>query len=58
MRGYPSSCWPKETTGMAPASVMFGKELRFPRDLLFGTPPDNKQPMTEQITPIIMPVNI
>jgi hypothetical protein len=43
---------------MAPASVMFGKELRFPRDLLFGTPPDNKQPMTEQITPIIMPVNI
>jgi hypothetical protein len=58
MGGYPSSYWPKETTGMEPASVLFRRELRFPRNLLFGTPPHNEQPMTEQITPIIMPVNI
>jgi hypothetical protein len=38
MRGYPSSCWPKETTCITSASVMFRRELRFPLDMLFGTP--------------------
>jgi hypothetical protein len=41
-----------------PASMMFVRELRFPCDLLFDNPPDKEQPMTELMTPIIMPANI
>lgn len=32
-----------EITGQKPASTIFGRELRFPADLIFGHPPD--QPM-------------
>jgi hypothetical protein len=28
-----------DTTGFTPASLLFGRELRLPSDLLFGTPP-------------------
>jgi hypothetical protein len=33
-----------DTTGLTPASLVFGRELRLPCDLLFGVPPDKKRP--------------
>jgi hypothetical protein len=36
-----------DTTGFTPGSFLFGRELRLPSDLLFGTPPDNERPMIE-----------
>lgn len=30
-----------ETTGKTPSSVVFGRELRLPSDIMFGTPEDN-----------------
>ncbi|KAJ4437535.1 hypothetical protein ANN_17680 [Periplaneta americana] len=32
-----------DTTGMTPANMVFGRELRLPCDLLFGTPPSADQ---------------
>jgi hypothetical protein len=33
-----------DTTGSTPASLVFGRELRLPCDLLFGAPPDKERP--------------
>jgi len=32
-----------ETTGVTPATMVFGRELRLPCDLMFGAPPDKEQ---------------
>jgi hypothetical protein len=32
-----------ETTGVTPANLVFGRELRLPCDLMFGAPPDKGQ---------------
>jgi transposase InsO family protein len=36
-----------DTTGLTPASLVFGRELRLPCDLLFGAPPDKERPTTD-----------
>ena len=36
-----------ETTGLTPANMLFGRELRLPCDLLFGAPPDKAEPINE-----------
>jgi hypothetical protein len=36
-----------DTTGLTPASLVFGRELRLPCDLLFGVPPDKERPTTD-----------
>jgi hypothetical protein len=36
-----------DTTGFTLASLLFGRELRLPSDLLFGTPPDKERPTLE-----------
>ena len=36
-----------ETTGVTPASMVFGRELRLPRNLMFGAPPDKEQSRTD-----------
>jgi hypothetical protein len=36
-----------DTTGFTPASLVFGRELRLPCDLLFGVPPDKERPTTD-----------
>jgi hypothetical protein len=33
-----------DTTGLTPASLVFGRELRLPCYLLFGMPPDKDNP--------------
>jgi hypothetical protein len=33
-----------DTTGLTPANLVFGRELRLPSDLLFGAPPDKELP--------------
>jgi hypothetical protein len=35
-----------DTTGLTPASLVFGRALRLPCDLLFGAPPDKERPTT------------
>jgi hypothetical protein len=35
-----------ETTGVTPASMVFGRELRLSCDLMFGAPPDREQSVT------------
>jgi hypothetical protein len=35
-----------ETTGVTPANMVFGRELRLPCDLMFGAPPDKEQSVT------------
>jgi hypothetical protein len=42
-----------ETTGMTPANVVFGKELRLPCDLLFGAPPDKEQSTTDYAADLV-----
>jgi hypothetical protein len=36
-----------DTTGFTPARLLFGRELRLPSDLLFGTPPELDRPTIE-----------
>jgi hypothetical protein len=36
-----------DTTGLTPASLVFGRELRLPRDLPFGVLPDRERPTTD-----------
>jgi hypothetical protein len=36
-----------DTTGLTAASLVFGRELRLPFDLLFGVPPDKERPTTD-----------
>jgi hypothetical protein len=47
-----------DTTGLTPASLVFGRELRLPCDLLFGVSPDKELPKPiMQQTSRIMPDN-
>jgi hypothetical protein len=36
-----------DTTGFTPASLLFGRELRLPSNLLFRTPPEKERPTME-----------
>jgi hypothetical protein len=36
-----------ETTGVMPASMVFGRKLRLPCDLMFGAPPDREMSTTD-----------
>jgi hypothetical protein len=36
-----------DPTGLAPVSLVFGRELRLPCDLLFGARPDKERPTTD-----------
>jgi hypothetical protein len=36
-----------ETTGMTPANMVFGSELRLPCDFLFGAPTDKEESTTD-----------
>jgi hypothetical protein len=54
-----------DTTSLTPASLVFGRELRLPCDLLFGAPPDRERPTTDAadladqyMTSTNMPANI
>jgi hypothetical protein len=42
-----------ETTGVTPASMVFGRELRLPSDLMFGAPPD-KMSTTDYTTDLVV----
>jgi hypothetical protein len=42
-----------KTTGTMLASMSFGKELCLPCKLLFGVPPDKKQPMTDYMAELM-----
>jgi hypothetical protein len=44
-----------DTTGFTPASLLFGRELRLPSELLFGTPPDKKRPTIEHAANLVDP---
>ncbi|PNF24989.1 hypothetical protein B7P43_G08361 [Cryptotermes secundus] len=41
------------TTGLTPAGLVFGRELRLPCDLLFGAPPDKEQPNTDYAADLV-----
>jgi hypothetical protein len=42
-----------DTTGLAPARLVFGRELRLPCDLLFGEPADKERPTTDQAADLV-----
>jgi hypothetical protein len=42
-----------DTTGFTPASLVFGRELRLPCDLLFGVPPDKERPRTNYAAELV-----
>jgi hypothetical protein len=42
-----------DITGFAQTSLLFGKELRLPSDLLFGTPPDKERPTIEHAANLV-----
>ena len=42
-----------DTTGLTPAGLVFGRELRLPCDLLFGVPPDKEQPTTDYAADLV-----
>jgi hypothetical protein len=42
-----------DTTGLTLASLVFGRELRLPCDLLFGAPPDKERPATEYAADLV-----
>ena len=46
-----------ETTGVTPANMVFGRELRLPCDLMFGAPPDKEQSVTDNaaLRPVALP---
>jgi hypothetical protein len=41
------------TTGLTPASLVFGRELRLPCDLLFGAPTDKERPTTDHVADLV-----
>jgi hypothetical protein len=41
------------TTGLTPASLVFGRELRLPLDLLFGAPPDKERPTIVRVANLV-----
>jgi hypothetical protein len=42
-----------DTTGLTPASLVFGRELQLPCDLLFGTPPNKEKPTTDYAASLV-----
>ena len=42
-----------ETTGVMPASMVFGRELCLPCDLMFGAPPDKEQSVTDYTADLV-----
>jgi len=42
-----------EATGVTPTNMVFGRELRFSCDLMFGAPPDNEQSTTDYTTALV-----
>jgi hypothetical protein len=42
-----------ETTDVTPASMVFGRELRLPCELMFGSPPDREQSTTNYATNLV-----
>jgi hypothetical protein len=42
-----------DTTGLTPASLVFGRELRLPCDLLFGAPPDKERHTTDHAADLV-----
>jgi hypothetical protein len=42
-----------DTTGLTPASLVFGRELRLTCDLLFGVHPDKKRPTTDYAADLV-----
>jgi transposase InsO family protein len=41
------------TTGLTPASLVFGRELQLPCDLLFGVPSDKERPTTDYAADLV-----
>jgi transposase InsO family protein len=42
-----------DTTGLTPARLVFGRELRLPCDLLFGAHPDKERPTTDHAADLV-----
>jgi transposase InsO family protein len=42
-----------DTTGLTPANLVFGRELRLPSDLLFGAPPDKEHPTIDHAADLV-----
>jgi hypothetical protein len=42
-----------DSTGLTPASLVFGRKLRLPCDLLFGVPPDKERPTIDHAANIV-----
>jgi hypothetical protein len=42
-----------DTMGLTPASLVFGRELRLPCDLLCGVPPNKERPTTDYATGLV-----
>jgi hypothetical protein len=42
-----------DTTGLTPASLVIGRELRLPCDMLFGVPPDKERPTTDHAADLV-----
>jgi hypothetical protein len=42
-----------DTTGLTPASLVFGRELRLPCNLLVGVPPDKEQPTSDYVAELM-----
>jgi hypothetical protein len=42
-----------DTAGLAPASLVFGRELRLPDDILFGAPPDKERPTIDHAATLV-----
>jgi hypothetical protein len=42
-----------DTTGLTPANLMFGRELRLPGDLLLGAPPDKELPTMDHAADLV-----
>jgi hypothetical protein len=42
-----------DTTGLTPARLVFGRELRLPCDLLCGTPPDKERPTADHAADLV-----
>jgi hypothetical protein len=38
---------------LTPANLVFGRELRLPSDLLFGTPPDKELPTIDHAADLV-----
>jgi hypothetical protein len=42
-----------DTTGLTPASLVFGREIRLTCDLLLGVPPDKERPTTDHAAVLV-----